>query len=177
MLFPKAHSLAVPLARTGAQSRLSEVQRRRPCVYVKAHSEHTSPDGQGCQLPAPATLPDTRTTSLVEPRGRQQVLRRVRPAVRPGGQPGVHRAARGSLACRKYDKPLLPVCRHASRVALHDRSGPGCRRESKAGPFLQLQVNSGRITHLENSFPLDALSGPFQRPLSGLSWLRAMFAG
>lgn len=50
------------------------------------------------------------------------------------------------------------------------------KKGMKGGAVPQLQVNSGQISHLENSFPLDALSGPFQSPLSELSWLWVMFA-
>jgi hypothetical protein len=60
---------------------------------------------------------------------------------------------------------------HRTGVAL---AGKGNRRHSHA---CSSRLISERVTHLENSSPLEALSGPFQRPLSGLSWLWVMLAG
>ena len=86
-------------------------------------------------------------------------------ACSPARQPaGCHSAWEGVIDVQEIWQASAPCPLHASCNALRGRSAPDWRRESKAGPSPQLQVTSGRITHLENSLPLDALSGPFQKP-------------
>lgn len=103
---------------------------RSPSICVRPLPEHVPPDGWGCQLPFHATQLNTKTCVVVEP-SCTQFPWWVRPAVQPGGRQNVSQPTRGSLAFRKYDKPQLPVHCHAPCITVHDRSGPGWRREAK----------------------------------------------